>query len=117
MTDDNFSTFTRAVADSFQERVRDPRSAFVVGAAGLHEEYLAAFPDGTDPAFKTTTEHDCRCCRHFIRRAGAVVTVDAGGELRTVWDRAAEEAAEPYRTVASRLRAIVRAAPVVQSFS
>lgn len=112
MTDDNFSTFTRAVAVSFQERVTDPRSVFVVGAAGLHEAYLAAFPAGTDPAFKTTTEHDCRCCRHFIRRAGAVVTVDAGGELRTVWDLAAEEAAEPYRTVASRLRAIVRAAPV-----
>jgi hypothetical protein len=78
----------------------------------LFGEYLAAFPAGSDPVYKTTTEHDCRCCRHFIRRAGNVVTVDDRGNFRTVWDRAAEEADGPYRVVAARMRDVVRAATV-----
>ena len=108
---DNFSAFAKVVATSFQDLVKSP-SVFVVAADTLVEEYLAAFPAGSDPVYKTTTEHDCRCCKRFIRRAGSVVTIADGGELRTIWDRAAEEAGGPYRAVAARLRDVVRAASV-----
>jgi len=107
---DNFPAFTKMVTASFQDLVKGPIPAFVVDIAAdtLWAEYLAAFPSGSDPLFKTSTEHDCRCCKHFIRRVGAVVAVGEGGELRTVWDRAAMKAGEPYRAVAARLRDVVR---------
>lgn len=110
MSTDNFSAFAEMVAMSFQERV-NAEGVFVADLDGdeLYAAYLAAFPEGTNPVFKKNTEHDCSCCRQFVRRAGCVVAIDGDGVL-TVWDRAAESALEPYRVVAARLRDSVRAA-------
>ena len=112
----DFGAFAKTVSASFQDLVKDP-NVFVVDLEGseLYAQYLAAFPRGTNPLFKTKTEHDCGTCKHFIRRAGGVVAV-RDGEVRTVWDRPAEEALEPYRTVAGRLRDAVRAASVSDLF-
>jgi hypothetical protein len=113
MAVDNFPGFAKTVAASFQALAKG-QSVFVVGVDGdaLYEAYLAAFPAGTNPLFKTRAEHDCSCCKHFVRRAGSVVTIGDDGTLRTIWDQAAEEAAGPYRAVAARLQDIVRAASV-----
>jgi len=121
MTIDGFSTFAQIVASSFQEVARGS-IVFVSAVDGeaLYEEYLAAFPPGTNLLYKKRTEHDCSCCKQFIRRAGAVVSPiwyagngdDATGEMRTIWDRAVEEAPAHYRTVASRLQEAVRRAPI-----
>ena len=109
-----FPAFAKLVAASFQELVKTS-TAFVVDVAGdtLYEQYLAAFPPGTNTLYKKNTEHDCSCCKHFIRRAGLVVAVDDGDQsLRTIWDKAAEKAPEHYREIAVRLRDIVRAGNV-----
>ena len=100
--------FYDLVAESFKDLTKTP-NVFVARIEGdaLYAAYLAAFPEGTNPIFRKNTEHDCSCCRHFIRRAGAVVSVD-GATVRTVWDQAAENAPEPYRTVATALRNLVR---------
>ena len=113
---DNFPAFAKLVAASFQSLAG--ASPFVVGIEGdaLYAEYLAAFPEGTNPTFKQRSEHDCSCCKHFVRRAGAVVGIGGGGELLTVWDRAAQDAPEPYRTVSERLRDVVNAANVAEVF-
>jgi hypothetical protein len=113
MAVDNFPGFAKTVAASFQALAKS-QSVFVVGVDGdaLYEAYLAAFPAGTNPLFKTRAEHDCSCCKHFIRRVGSVVTIGDGGALHTIWDDAAEKAQGPYREVATRLRDIVRDASV-----
>lgn len=113
---DNFSAFAKIVAASFQDLVKGP--AFVVGLDrdALWAGYLGAFPDGANPLFRKSTEHDCRCCRHFIRRAGSVVAISAAGELRTIWDSASEKAEEPYRAVATALQQLVRASSVCDIF-
>jgi hypothetical protein len=117
MAVDNFSAFVKTVAASFQDLAKGA-NVFVVELEDglLYKEYLGAFPAGSNPAFKTTTEHDCRSCWHFIRRAGNVVVVADDGMLRTVWDVAAKEAVGPYREVAARLRDVVRAAGVRDLF-
>lgn len=33
----------------------------------LYNLYLNSFPKGTNPIFRERTEHDCSCCRHFIK--------------------------------------------------
>ena len=114
---DNFPAFAQLVAASFQDLVKSP-SVFEVALQDdvLWERYLASFPEGADPIFKTATEHDCRCCRHFIRRAGSVVTIDEDGTFRTIWSAAAEAAGSPYRDVAARLREIVCSASIADLY-
>lgn len=112
MSTNKFSAFAKMVAASFQERVKEA-DVFVVDLDGddLYLKYLAAFPEGANPIFKKNTEHDCSCCKHFVRRAGGVITID-GGSVHTVWDRAAECAAAPYREVAIIMRDAALAAGV-----
>jgi len=108
--------YHQIVAKTFQAMVKAP-GAFVVDIDGdaLWQAYLAAFPPGTNPIFKKNTEHDCSCCRHFVKRVGAVVTID-GNELRTIWDTASEEAPAPYDTVAKAMRDLVRKAGACDLF-
>jgi len=96
------------VSKSFQKMTKGT-SVFVADIDGdaLYERYLSAFPEGTNPLFKKKTEHDCATCRHFIRRAGAVLTFEEG-KVRTVWDEAAEKAPEFYAVVAAAMRDAVR---------
>jgi hypothetical protein len=110
MTINEFPTFARIVAASFQAVAKAPQ-VYVTNVDGdaLYRRYLAAFPEGTNPLFKKATEHECSCCRHFIRRAGNVVTVDDHGVVRTVWSKAATMAPHPYDVVASALRDAVLA--------
>ncbi len=111
-----FPVFAKMVAESFQGLAKD-QAVFVVDLEGdaLYQAYLAAFPEGTNPVYRKNTEHDCSCCKQFIRRAGGVVAID-NGSLRTVWDRAAEDAPSPYDAVATRMRDLVRAAGVGDLF-
>ncbi len=114
MATDEFPTFAKMVAVSFQEIARSEQVFLVdLDRDALWTEFLAAFPEGTNPIFKKNTWHDCSCCRHFIRRVGGVVALASDGTYRTVWDRAAEKSPSPtYQLVATRLRDAVRAAGI-----
>lgn len=109
----NFQPFSKTVAASFQQRIKHDR-AFVTNISGddLYAAYLAAFPEGTNPLFVRRSEHDCGCCRSFIRRVGNVVTVTDEGTIRTIWDEAAKTAAHPYNVVAAAMRDKVLSQPI-----
>jgi hypothetical protein len=117
MSDRESAAMHRLVAADFQDMAKNT-AIFVTAHEGdfLYAEYLAAFPEGTNPIFRKKTEHDCSNCRHFIRRIGNVVTIKENGRLRTVWDKAAESAPEPYRTVAAHLRDTVMDSNIVDLF-
>lgn len=110
---DNFPAFAKIVNLSFQNVMAADR-VFVVNVDGddLYARYLAAFPAGTNPLFKQRTEHDCSCCKQFIRRAGAAVAVDGQGSIKTIWADAARKAPAPYNQVARALHEIVSAAGI-----
>jgi hypothetical protein len=112
-----FPTFAKIVATSFQA-IAKASQVFVVNVDSdeLYQRYLSAFPDGTNPVFRKQTEHECSCCRHFIRRAGNVVSVSDQGAIRTVWDEAAERAPHPYDVVAAVLRDAVRDADIADLY-
>lgn len=117
MTTNHFAPFAKLVAASFQTLVKAAQVFVVdVDSDALYEQYLAAFPEGTNPLFKKATEHACSSCRHFIRRAGAVIVVTDQDQVRTVWDAAAEKAPHPYNVVAAALRDAVRAAPILDLY-
>lgn len=71
----------------------------------LYDAYLAAFPEGTNPVFRERTEHDCSCCKNFIRNLGSVITIE-GGDVHTVWDNS-DDLPEPYNLVSAKLRVLI----------
>ena len=90
-------------------------SLFVVDVPkdALWDTYLKSFPEGTNPVYLERTEHDCNCCRQFIKTLGAVVAVDANGNLSSIWDVTVDSF---YQHVADALSALVKQAKVVKPF-
>lgn len=112
MTTDNFHVFAAAVRKQFDAMAK--HSLFVVDSDRdvIWERYLAAWPEGTNPMFRTRTEHDCSCCRGFIRNVGNVVAIK-DGVVTTVWDI---QVAQPYQAVADAMAAYVRSLRVCDVF-
>jgi hypothetical protein len=63
-------------------------------------EYLKSYPEGSNPVYKTRTEHDCSCCKQFVRNFGNVVAI-VDGKIQTIWD--APDLESPYKEVASHM--------------
>lgn len=100
-----FSALVHARYEAMREH-----ELFVVDTLDLFDTYLSAFPDGTNPIFRERTEHDCSCCKQFIRNIGNVVAI-IDGVVTTVWDDFSD-APHPYNVVGQVLAERVRQAPI-----
>lgn len=109
----DFSKFSEVVAKRFAELAQ--HELFTVALTGdeLWAAYLAAFPEGTNPIFRERTEHDCSCCRQFIRNLGNVVAI-IDGAVHTIWDE--QTAPYPYNTVSQYLGELVVNSPIVSLY-
>jgi len=103
-----FSDLKNAVVQQFE--LMHPHGLFKVAADKnlLWETYLGAFPKGSNPIFKERTEHDCQCCKHFIRAVGGLVTI-VNGQLVSIWD---VEVGGVYQPVAEALSALAKSLPI-----
>ena len=102
MTD--FSKFSRAVAKKFADMSKGRIFKIDVDSDLMYQTYLKSFPPGTDPLFRERTEHDCSCCRHFIKNIGKIVSIE-NDRLVTVWDVQGLE--YPYDVVAKTMSEFV----------
>ena len=78
----------------------------------LWDTYLSSFSEGTNPIFRERTEHDCQCCRQFIRACGDVVSI-IDNKLVSIWDI---KIGGHYQVVADALSALVKAEKVSNIF-
>lgn len=108
-----FKEFSTAVNKTLTE-MSSANEFFRVDCPDIFDQYLAAFPEGTNPIFRERTEHDCQCCKQFIRNLGRMVTIK-DGKVNTVWENY-EELPSPYKEVSQRMDDIVRNAPVQSIF-
>lgn len=51
----------------------------------LWDLYLSSFPEGTNNIFRERTEHDCVCCKQFIRNVGRVLG-EENGKVVSIFD-------------------------------
>lgn len=113
----SFDVFSRAVHARFVEMSK--RELFVVRVPDAFDQYLAAFPPGTNPVYRQRTFHDCQCCKQFVRRLGCLVNV-VNGEMKTVWEDLDDSISftlpDPYKTVADAMATLVRTHPIETVF-
>lgn len=111
MTD--FRPFSRLIHNQLASMSK--HELFVVGedSRAFEAHYLASFPPGTDPMYMERTEHDCNCCKNFIRNLGRVVAI-VNDKIVSVWDIVGAE--EPYATVAKQMAEFVRRQPITNLF-
>lgn len=51
----------------------------------FYQLYLDSFPEGTNPIYIENTEHDCNCCKSFIRQYGNMVAI-IDGQVESIWN-------------------------------
>lgn len=81
----------KKMAQKFQKNFDDKlknRPLFVVDLDKdeLWDKYLSSFPEGTNPLYRERTEHDCSCCRHFIKEIGRTVYVDEELNVHSIFE-------------------------------
>lgn len=71
----------------FEEMTKDTEFLYTVqlDKDEMYNLYLDSFPSGTNEIYRTRREHDCSCCRGFIKNIGNVVKIK-NGKIETVWD-------------------------------
>lgn len=80
----------------------------------LWDLYLSSFPAGTNPLYRERTEHDCTCCKQFIRNIGGVVTIDSDLNVVSIWDNI--QLGNEYDVVAAALSAYVKQHAIVDVY-
>lgn len=106
----NFIRFRDAVHTQFIRMAQ--HELFKVGAGDLYPLYLASFEPGTNEIFRTNTQHDCNCCKRYIRDLGSIVAV-IDNELVSIWDITVPDG---YQAVANALAAQVKKSHISTAF-
>lgn len=75
--------------------------------------YLDSFPAGTNEIYKMCREHDCSCCRHFVKSVGNVVALK-DGQIISLWDIDINDTT--YKPVAESLSAFIKSKIVTDVF-
>ena len=109
----DFKTFRNAVAKQFERMKKHDLLRTQAEKDEMWTTYLASFPAGSNPVYKERTEHDCNCCKQFIRAVGNVVAI-IDGKMESIWD---VNAGDPnYQAVTDALSALVKSKPIDNFF-
>ena len=111
----NFIKFRDNLIQHLAEMEKNYKSLFLVDLDKdeFYANYLSSFPAGTNPMFRQRTEHDCSCCRHFIKQVGNIVGIK-DGVVESIWDFNTGD--ETYQIVANSMSAFVKRHSVFDFF-
>lgn len=108
-----FKLFAQQVKNNFDAMATKPLYRTNIGLDEIKDIYLAAFPAGTNPMYITNTQHDCTCCKSFIRNVGGLVNI-VNGQIITIWDNI--NTGDEYEVVANTMRDYVLSKPITSVF-
>ena len=107
-----FKEFKTAVQRQFNEMKGKQLFRVRLDKDKLWDVYLSSFPPGTNPIFRERTEHDCSCCRQFIKSVGDMVSIE-NGEVVSIWDI---NVGGEYRHVADAMSEYVKSCQIDNIF-
>jgi len=107
----DFKIFRDKVYDNFVQMQTKDMFVTDTNKDEIWEVYLSSFPEGSNLIFRERTEHDCNCCKQFIRAVGNVVTISDG--LKSIWD---VEVGGHYQVVADAMASYVKSKEVKNAF-
>ena len=93
---ENFAKMTKDVTHLFEVNVDKDE---------LWNLYLDSFPAGTNEIYRERREHDCSCCRHFIKSVGNAVIIK-DNKVTTIWDFATND--DTYQQVLDALSMFIK---------
>ncbi len=113
---DNFVKFKLELQKHFGEMQKDATHLFEVNIDKdeLWNTYLDSFPLGTNNIFRERREHDCSCCRQFIKNIGNAVVIK-DNQIHTIWELNLGDAT--YQPVCDALDAFVKSHAVVDVYT
>ena len=113
---DGFLKFKKALQDHFNEIQKDVTHLFEVDVDKdeLWNTYLNSFPAGTNNIFRERREHDCSCCRQFIKNIGAAVIIK-DNQVHTIWELELNDST--YQPVCDALDTFVKAHKVTDIYT
>ena len=94
--------------EHFNEMTKDVYQLFEVDVDKdeLWNLYLDSFPPGTNDIYRERREHDCSCCRHFVKSIGNAVVIQ-DGKVHTIWEFDSESTT--YQPVLDALDKFIKA--------
>lgn len=107
----NFDLVKSAVAKQFERMQQHQLFVVDVDKSQMWALYLNSFKAGTNPIYRVRTDHDCSCCRNFIRDVGNVVAI-IDNRIVSIWDVIVPE----YQPVLDALSQHVKAHSIVDVF-
>ena len=112
----DFKKFKEAMQQHVDQMIKGHNHLFMadVDKDEMWEHYLNSFPAGTNVMFRERTEHDCSCCKQFIRAFGNVVVINDDYSVATIWDFAIDDSI--YQQVADEMAKKIRQAAIRDVF-
>ncbi len=110
-----FRDFTKVVRDRFNEMAKGELYVVDITKSVMWENYMDAFPAGTNEMYKERRAYDCNSCKQFINRVGNVVAI-VDNKLVSVWDVIVDTEEEYYQTVADSMSELVKSATIRTKF-
>ena len=113
---DNFVKFKLELQKHFDEMQKEATHLFEVNVDKdeLWNTYLDSFPLGTNNIFRERREHDCSCCRQFIKNIGNAVVIK-DNQIHTIWELNLGDTT--YQPVCDALDAFVKSHTVVDIYT
>ena len=103
----DFIKFKERLQQNFKRMQKDVTHLFEVDVDKdeLWNTYLDSFPAGTNMIYRERREHDCSCCRQFIKNIGAAVVIK-DCQIHTIWEMDVND--DTYQPVCDALDAFVK---------
>ena len=110
-----FRQLKRALRENFAEISKDATHLFEINVDKdeFWNLYLDSYPEGSNEIFRERREHDCSCCRQFIRNIGNAVILK-NGVITTIWDFNTGDTT--YQTVVDALSVYVKSQPITDIY-